>query len=348
VDLDLDAEPGVEVSLPGDAVVARTLLAHARTGTVGDRVVVRAPPSPGARLRLEAVVPSLQRAGPRERDAADAADAALRALSRFDEEAALAAFAPEYHSDFFDDVAEARRTLAFWKQAFERCDATTRPWSVDREGDRVVVRRVVTRWDLVPPGGGGAVHPILVPRMLVSYASEVDGAWRIATEDMLPLAPLSGRVTPKGEWRNEELGVVVSPAFASAVRPGPRGTADLDVFVGLGVPGLSGEVMGYRRADRTSGVPPIDREELERYGFEVVREGERTRGGTSGREAVIARTVGGVHRALQRRAVLGGESAVVVQVIASARTAAEARALLESHAVRVEEFLEAVTVGPAR
>jgi formylglycine-generating enzyme required for sulfatase activity/predicted Ser/Thr protein kinase len=346
VDLDVAADDGIEVTLPRDAVVSRTDLSRARQGHVRGRVVVRVPPLPGERLRLEAVVPSLERSFDDETAAAAAAETTLRAVADMDGAAFRVAVAPEYHSAFLDDPAKGEASLAELK-ALYRTEAAWARWSADREGDRMVVRRIVTRWDFHPLAGGAPQTPVAVPRAHASYCRRRDGRWEVVTETMAALAPLAGHLERDGAWTVEELGIVVRAPFGGRVRPGEGGTGDVEVSVALDEPHLQAEVMGYLRVDPGIGIPPLTAAHLRRYGFEVLDGGtESARDGTTVVDFVHAQERNGTHYCAARRTWRRGDVVVVALIQAAGTTPEQAKARLAEHRPLVDRFLDAVSLGP--
>ncbi len=347
-DLDVAADAGLDVELPAGSLVERTGLAEASVERRGDRPVVVVAPAPGSRLRLEALVPGAKRDPAAVARAVADSGAALSALARLDAAGFAAALAPEYHSDAFDDAAHAVGTLSAWRERYESADLKALLWGAEVEGDRVVVRRVVQQLELLPKAGGPADSPITFPRILATYGriDPLTGRFLETTEDVLSLAPRGGRVRADGAWVAEEFGVVVKLPKSATVKAGPRGISDLDVFVSDSTTaGLTAEVFAFLRVQAGAGIPPLSKEDFERYGFRLVS-GPTPLGGDGGPvETVATSGMEGAWRADRRLTWRRGEQAVVAQVFAvSAVSADDARTTLVRRRADVDRFLASVTV----
>gem|GEM_PF-1380367 len=348
--LDVDAVGGVEVRLPAGSTIHRTGLGRAIVGTVDGLPAVRVPPTPG-RLHLEADVPAAGRA---EGDAVLAPGqlegdlAVLRSPDRGTWLRMLDGLAPEYSSDALPTKEYFQARVVQWQEAYVRVDVGATLFGVDWEGERLVVRRRLERWNLVGASGKVTSLPIALPRMLVSWCRKEGDRYVIVKETLLPMVDLSGSLRPDGSWVNPAFGVTVAAPFGARLTSSLRGVADLQMVLTLADRGATGEVSGYLRLDPSSGIPPKTKADLARFGFTVVAEGTFALGARRVEDVTFTSSPGGLHRATRRLSVSRGEGIVfLVASASSTRSREEAVAALDAARPAAEAFFRAVTVeGP--
>ncbi len=348
--LDVDASAGVEVVLPVGSTIHRTGLARAVVGAVDGLPAVRVQATTG-RLHLEADVPAARRV---EGDALlapallDADLAILRAPDRSLWTKTLDGLAAEFHSDVLPSKEGVRARVVQWQEAYARVDVGTTPFGVDWEGERLVVRRRLERWNLEAPSGKVTSLPIAFPRMLVSWCRREGHRWVVVKETLLPMVDLSGTLRADGTWVNPAFGLTVAPPYGARLTSSLRGVADLQLGLSLSDRGVTGEVFGYLRLDPSSGIPPKTKADLARFGYTVVAEGTFSLGARKVEDLTFVSAPAGLHRATRRLVVPHGEGVVfLVASATSTRSKDDAVAALDAARSAADAFFRAVTVeGP--